>query len=55
MPVHTHRTEGVTKSEGREGATRSGAGVGSESGAGMEMGTGSGAGTGTGVEVNDAV
>ena len=42
VPVHAHRTEGVTGSKGRKGAN--GVGAGSESGAGTEMGTGSGRG-----------
>ena len=42
VPVHAHRTEGVTGSEGREGPN----GVGVEAEAETEMGTGSGVGTG---------
>ena len=57
--VQAHRTEGVTRSEGQEGAN--GSGVGLESGGGNGDGNGDvnghgdgdGAGTGTGVEVNE--
>ena len=64
MPVHAHRTEGVTGSEGREGATRVGGGIGVVGGNGdgsgvgggkgdvKSDGEGDGAGTGTGMEAN---
>ena len=45
VSVQAHRTEGVTGSEGQEGAN--GVGAGLESGAGTETVTGSGVGTGT--------
>ena len=48
MPVHAHRTEEVTGSEGREGVNRVGGGL--KWGAGTEMGTELGARTGTGME-----
>ena len=40
VPVHAHRTEGVTGSEGREGVNGVGSGIGV--GVGTEMGTGTG-------------
>ena len=48
VPVHAHRTEGVTGSEEREGSNgvRSGIGVGGGNG----DGNGVGSGTGTGME-----
>ena len=55
-PVHTHRTEGVTRSEEREGANGVGdeIGVGGDNGDGHEVrgGNGDGDGAGTGVEAN---
>ena len=44
--VQTHRTEGVTVSEG-DGKERTGLGAGLESGTGTEIVTRSGVGTGT--------
>ena len=49
VSVHAHRTEGVTGSEGREGANVGGIGVGDVTG----DGNGSRAGTRTGVEANE--
>ena len=57
--VQAHRTEGVTGSEGQEGANRVGGGIGVGGGNGEGNrdvdghGDGDGAGTGTGVEVNE--
>ena len=63
--VHAHRTEGVTRSEGREGANGVGGGIGVGGGNGdgngigggngdaNDHGDGDGAGTGTGVEMNE--
>ena len=51
VPVHAHRTEGVTGSEGREGANwvegRIGVGGGNGDGNGVEGGNGDGDGAGT--------
>ena len=51
VSVQAHRTEGVTGSEGQEGADGVGGGNGDVNGHGD--GDGAGAGTGTGVEVNE--
>ena len=48
VPIHAHRTEGVTGSEEREGSNGVGSGIGV--GGGNGDGNGSGAGTGTGME-----
>ena len=65
VSVQAHRTEGVTGSEGQEGANRVGGGIGVGGGNGdgngvgggngdvNGYGDGAGAGTGTGVEVNE--
>ena len=67
VSVQAHRTEGVTGSEGREGANEGGGGIGVEGGNGDGNGVGGGngdvnghgdgdgAGAGTGVEVNEGV
>ena len=65
VSVDTHRTEGVTGSEGREGANGGGIGVGCGNGDGNGVrggnvngdgdGAGAGTGTGTGVEANEGV
>ena len=54
-PVHAHLTEGVTRSEGREGTNGVGGeiGVGDGNGDVHRVGGGNGAGTGTGVEANE--
>ena len=59
VSVQAHRTEGVTGSEGQEGANGVGGGIGVGGGNGDSNGNvnghgdGDGAGTGTGVEVNE--
>ena len=53
VPVHAHRTEGVTGFEGREGANGVEGGVGVGGGNGDSNGDGDGAGTGTEVEANE--
>ena len=61
VPVHAHRTEGVSGSEGREGSNgigsrigvRGGSGDGNGVGGGNGDGDGVGTGTGKGVEANE--
>ena len=55
VPVHAHRTKGITGFEGREGANGIGGGIGVGGGSGNVNGDGDGdgAGTGTGVKANE--
>ena len=55
VPVHAHRTEGVTASEGREGAHGVGRGTGVEGGNGDGNGVGCGNGDGDGTETGTEV
>ena len=51
VPVHTHRTEGVTGSERQEGSNGSGAGTKTKAIGEMVMGTRIGTGTETGTRI----
>ena len=53
VPVYAHRTEGITGSEGREGANGVGGGIGVEGGNGDGDGDGAGTETRTEVEANE--